>query len=73
MKKKASLPRVFEYVDAEGVTYWSFTRLPATVSPPRRLVLQSKLGVVLPNFVVEIRRTGLAMMQGTEAEMEDLG
>lgn len=71
--KKASVPRVFEYVDADGNTYWSFTRLPATVSPPKQLVLQDKLGVLLPNFLVRLRRTGWAMMQGLDANEEDLG
>lgn len=50
--------RVYEYEGSDGATYYSFTRQEATVSPPIRLRLKSKLGTHLVNFLVKLRRLG---------------
>jgi hypothetical protein len=57
--------RLYEYVDADGVVYWSFTQHDGTISPPKRLVLQSRRGMVLGNFLVQLRLQGLALMRGS--------
>ena len=56
------LVRVYEYVDAEGTVYWSFTKSPTTVSPPIRLVLQDRKGTVLERFLVNLRLQGHALL-----------
>jgi hypothetical protein len=54
--------RVYEYVDADGVVYWSFTRHPMTISPPKRLVLQDRKGTMLGHFLVQLRLQGMAII-----------
>jgi len=56
------LVRVYEYMDDEGTVYWSFTRRPGTVSPPIRLVLQDRKGTMLGQFLVKLRKQGLALL-----------
>lgn len=58
--------RIYEYVDSDGVTFYSFTRLPNKVSLTRRFELQSRLGVHLTNFITTLRRLG--MESGLEDE-----
>jgi len=55
--------RVYEYVDDEGTTYWSFTQHPSTISLPKRLVLQSRKGTMLGQFLVQIRQQGMALIK----------
>jgi len=56
--KEAAEPgkRVYEYVDEQGVVFWSFNRLPSKVSKTRRLTLKSRVGSHLINHLVELRR-----------------
>jgi len=58
--------RVYEYVAADGTVYWSFTRHKQTVSPPKRLFLQSRVGTHLINFLTELRQRGDELAQETE-------
>jgi len=53
--------RVYEYQDDEGVVYYSFTRAPTVVSPPKRLYLQSRVGTHIINFLTKLRRLGEAL------------
>ena len=50
--------RVYEYVDSDGITYYSFTRRPNTLTTAVQLRLVSKLGTHLLNFLVKLRRLG---------------
>jgi hypothetical protein len=43
--------RVYEYWDDEGNVYWSFTKHRVTVSPPRRLILQDRVGRFFYEFL----------------------
>jgi len=71
-RKQADLPgkRVYEYVAEDGTVFYSFTRMPTKVVPAQRLYLQSRLGVHLLNFLVDMRRKGEALARTFE---EDLG
>lgn len=53
--------RVYEYVDTNGIVYYSFTKHEATLSNPIRLRLKSKIGVHLVNFLVKLRQAGKAL------------
>lgn len=57
--------RVYEYRDDEGVVYYSFTRAPNIISPPKRLRMKSKVGVHLINFLTRLRRLSESL-QGPE-------
>lgn len=48
--------RVYEYTDDEGTIYYSFTRAPNIISPPKRLKMQGRVGVHLINFLTRLRR-----------------
>ena len=50
--------RIYEYVADDGTIYWSFTRHKQSVSPPKRLFLQSRVGTHLINFLTELRKRG---------------
>ena len=52
------VPRMYEYVDADGHTYWSFKKPTRTVEPPIKLYNSNRRGTVLPQFLQEIRRDG---------------
>lgn len=66
-------PRVFEYVDEVGNTYWSFTRHPQTVQPLKRLTLLSRKGQYLMAFLNEIRMNWPLYTTPTETVEEDEG
>lgn len=53
-----ALPRIYEYTDNDGNVYWSFNRSPTQFVPPTRLVLASRLGVHLINFLGWLRSEG---------------
>lgn len=69
MKKEARLVRVYKYVSGDGTVYWSFEKHPQTVSPPKRLVLQDRLGVPLFAFLNRVRRQGLELTSEDEDEV----
>jgi len=48
--------RIYEYRDDQGVLYYSFTRAPNIISPPKRLKMQGRIGIHLSRFVVNLRR-----------------
>ena len=50
--------RVYEYRDDQGVVYYSLTRAPNILSPPKRLKMQGRLGIHLARFLVSLRRLG---------------
>jgi len=68
---KVAIPRIYEYVADDGVTYYSFTKHPAMVSPPKRLVLQNRLGTILPNFIVYLKALGRRLTLGEPIEEEE--
>lgn len=64
--------RVYEYVDSEGVVYYSFHRSKNRNLPPKRLILKSRLGEHLINFLVRLRLEGWGMVKEDLAEdLED--
>jgi len=48
--------RVYEYVNEDGVTFWSLTKLPFVVNPAQVLRISSRVGTELNNYVFELRR-----------------
>jgi len=60
--------RVYEYEDANGVTYYSFTKQGGSISPPVRLRLKSKIGTHLVNFLTKLRRLGDALSVADEED-----
>ena len=53
--------RIYTYQDVDGVEYYSFTKLPSTISPPVRLILQDRLGRHIINFLVDLRQKAEAL------------
>lgn len=49
-------PKVYEYVDEEGNTFWSFTQLRARMTPGKMLVLQNRTGRFLIQFLTDLRK-----------------
>ena len=47
--------RIYAYVDDNGNAFWSFTKYPSTVSPSKRLTLQSRVGITVPAFATYVR------------------
>lgn len=68
MKKLGSGPRVYEYVADDGTTYYTFTRSPSTITPPTRMVLQSRLGVHYSHFLVKMRQLAELLRKDDEGE-----
>lgn len=63
--------RVYEYVDANGTVYWSFTKHPSVVSAPTRLVLQDRKGTVLGQFLAKLRLQGFALFHSFDKSSSD--
>jgi hypothetical protein len=61
MKIAVKGQRVYEYVDDDGVVYYSFTKRPATLSPPVRLRLRSQIGTHLANFLSKLRQVAAVL------------
>lgn len=55
--------RVYEYHDDDGVVYYSFTRSQTSISPMKRLHLQSRLGTHVINFLVKLRGVSEALQE----------
>lgn len=57
--KKSSVQRrkgrVYEYVNDDGVVFWSFTKLPFLVTPAQRLRISSRVGTEFNNHLFELR------------------
>lgn len=47
--------RIYEYVNEDGVTFWSFDKLPFMVSPAQRLRIASRVGTEFGNHLFELR------------------
>lgn len=47
--------RVYEYVDDDGVVYYSFTKQVVSLRGLTRLRLQSRVGTHITNFVTKLR------------------
>jgi hypothetical protein len=60
--------RVYEYVADDGTVYWSFTKHKQTTSPPKRLILQSRVGKHITNFLVELRQRADALRRLEEID-----
>lgn len=60
MKEAVKGQRIYEYVDDDGVVYYSFTKREATLSPPVRLRRKSQIGTHLSNFISRLRQVALA-------------
>lgn len=55
--------RVYEYHDDEGNVYYSFSKAPSSISPTKRLYLQSRLGTHVINFLVKLRAVSEALQE----------
>lgn len=64
--------RVYEYMDADGTVYWSFTKHPNVVSPPTRLVLQDRKGTMLGQFLVKLRLQGFALLHSFDKSSSEM-
>ena len=63
------LPRVYEYKDTDGNTYWSFRKQKKTMSPPTRLILQDRVGMLYIRFINYLREVAsFTMMSDDEDE-----
>lgn len=56
--------RVYTYKDEDGNEFFSFYKAPNVISPPRRLILQSRVGKHLVNFSVLLRQLGQRLQEG---------
>ena len=54
-RKIARSLRVYEYTNQDGQTFWSFERLPATVTTGHRMVLSDRIGTQFDNYVNQLR------------------
>ena len=62
--------RVYEYVAADGTSYWSFTRSDRLVSPPLRLVLQNRVGTSIITYANRLRQMAQTLVFGPVPEPE---
>ena len=51
-------PRVYEYVDIDGHTYWSFKKPVASVGAPVRLYNSNRQGLFLIQYLARLRQDG---------------
>jgi hypothetical protein len=47
--------RIYEYVNEDGVVFWSFTKLPFIVTPAQRLRIASRVGTEFSNHLFDLR------------------
>ena len=67
----AGLPaRIYAYVDDDGNPFWSFTKYPSTVSPSKRLTLQSRSGITVPAFAAYVRELAVEISAGPDEGTE---
>lgn len=62
-------PRIFEYVDDEGNTFWSFTELEKRVTSGKVLVLQKRLGVPFLQFLQTLKQEWVLFFSANEEEV----
>jgi len=48
--------RIYEYVNEEGITFWSFTKLPQSPTSLKQLTRQSSYGTHFRKHLSDIRR-----------------
>jgi|SaaInlLV_10m_DNA_2_1039722.scaffolds.fasta_scaffold00536_27 hypothetical protein len=74
-KKAAVLPRMYEYVDSDGHTYWSFKKPKGAVGSPIRLYNSNRRGTILGQFLQTLRRDGpfLWELEKDGTDPEDAG
>lgn len=58
--------RVYEYVDQDGNTFYSFVRLPRMVTVGAKLTLTSRVGAHFQNFLAFMR--GEALDETSDSE-----
>jgi len=51
-------PRVYEYLTQDGVTVWSFTKLPNIITHSQKLILDVKEGTPLSQYIADLRGLG---------------
>jgi len=66
------LPRVYEYKSSDGTVYWSFKKQMKTISPPTRLILQDRVGMLYIRFINYLREVA-SFAQVTDDDGEDIG
>ena len=47
--------RVYEYTNQDGVTFWSFEKLPSVVTHSHTMTLGDRVGTHFDNYVAELR------------------
>ena len=53
-----SQPRIYEYLTQEGVVVWSFTKLPNLITHSQKLILDTREGVPLTQYIADLRGLG---------------
>lgn len=62
--------KVYSYVAEDGTVFWSFTKLSQTVSPTKKLTIQSRAGTPLVPFLIFLRDLAT---ESAEDEVESSG
>lgn len=55
-KQADARARVYKYTGQDGTVYYSFARKPKIITPSQTLVLESRLGTHLENFLPKFRQ-----------------
>jgi len=62
--------RIYEYTNDDGVTFWSFTKLPFVVSPAQRLRIASRVGTEFNNHLFELRALRKYLSSGQDSSTD---
>jgi hypothetical protein len=47
--------RIYQYTNQDGITFWSFEKLPFTVTHSHTLTLDPRIGTHFDNYLAELR------------------
>lgn len=67
--------RIYQYTNQDGITFWSFEKLPFAVTHSHTLTLHPRIGTHFDNFISELRilRQYLLEQDLAESEGDDRG
>lgn len=51
-------PRVYEYITQDGVVFWSFTKFPNVITHSQKLILDTREGTPLSQYLADLRGLG---------------
>ena len=55
--------RVYEYIDDNGVVYYSFSKAQSLISPPTRLKMKNHVGTQIISFLAKFRGISTALLK----------